>query len=570
MKKLLFALLTLATVGLFAQTGSLPSSKVGFNAPNAVENFKTAADSAYLLQLVPPGGSFSWRDRYDKLNESPGQVSAIWGYFDANGRSFSDIFVVSDSVPLEQSMEAMEQLESDSVPLAAAAYVNEPFYPAGGYSFNWAAYEPGYLAFCQAVTQRFPGLPILLPIAPKPLSIFTKEQGGQSSHDLWNNAAFAFKASHPQFNIVGGDVHIYFTGAFVPALGVMATSDETSKTGEEKTRVTAPAERVYDYRTDTIDEGYWRNVFYQSDPTIFWEPMLNYLSSHGLLAYVTESGYIDAGELNGTFTYASNIFELVNRYGSDPRVGSLNIHGGPITSSGVGVIAPRKKWDVVDTGNPNNAKSATFDAMALYFNAAGKIYAYSPGFEITTPGTYALWFQTGTSGFVPSFSMPSNLEADYFITGVRGNRFSSVSRSMAFTKKGSTLGANEVTAFNAIEAPPLSFGYVVVAVTGRAISGCTNPDAIGYNPAATIDDGSCILRVYGCMDATALNYNPNANTPDGSCIAKVYGCTNTAATNYNPDANVDDGSCKMPPPPVVKPCRGLCRWFPSLCKCSRQ
>ena len=30
------------------------------------------------------------------------------------------------------------------------------------------------------------------------------------------------------------------------------------------------------------------------------------------------------------------------------------------------------------------------------------------------------------------------------------------------------------------------------------ISGCTNPNAINYNPQATVDDGSCILKVMGC------------------------------------------------------------------------
>lgn len=78
---------------------------------------------------------------------------------------------------------------------------------------------------------------------------------------------------------------------------------------------------------------------------------------------------------------------------------------------------------------------------------------------------------------------------------------------------------------------------------GTSITGCTNPTANNYNANATIDDGSCTFDIYGCTDSTATNYDPNATVNDGSCIASVYGCTDPTASNYNPLANVDDGSC---------------------------
>ena len=52
------------------------------------------------------------------------------------------------------------------------------------------------------------------------------------------------------------------------------------------------------------------------------------------------------------------------------------------------------------------------------------------------------------------------------------------------------------------------------------VSGCTDINAINYNPLATIDDGSCIDPIVGCMIPTALNYNPEANitcTPIEEC-----------------------------------------------------
>lgn len=45
--------------------------------------------------------------------------------------------------------------------------------------------------------------------------------------------------------------------------------------------------------------------------------------------------------------------------------------------------------------------------------------------------------------------------------------------------------------------------------------GCTNPEAINYNPDATLDDFSCIIE--GCTNPTALNYNPEATSNTG-CV----------------------------------------------------
>jgi hypothetical protein len=50
---------------------------------------------------------------------------------------------------------------------------------------------------------------------------------------------------------------------------------------------------------------------------------------------------------------------------------------------------------------------------------------------------------------------------------------------------------------------------------------------------------------YGCkIDTGAFNYDSTIDFHrQDSCIPKVYGCTDTNAINYNPLANMNDGSC---------------------------
>ena len=71
------------------------------------------------------------------------------------------------------------------------------------------------------------------------------------------------------------------------------------------------------------------------------------------------------------------------------------------------------------------------------------------------------------------------------------------------------------------------------SVSSSAVAGCTVASACNFDPAATLNDGSCILPndCGSCPDADGLT--------DTSC----YGCTDSTALNYDASATVDDGSC---------------------------
>jgi hypothetical protein len=57
------------------------------------------------------------------------------------------------------------------------------------------------------------------------------------------------------------------------------------------------------------------------------------------------------------------------------------------------------------------------------------------------------------------------------------------------------------------------------------LAGCTDEFACNYDPAATIDDGSCdMTSCYGCTDPAAVNYDASATMDDGLFV-RLYGST---------------------------------------------
>ena len=78
------------------------------------------------------------------------------------------------------------------------------------------------------------------------------------------------------------------------------------------------------------------------------------------------------------------------------------------------------------------------------------------------------------------------------------------------------------------------------------VCGCTDESASNYDPAATLDDGTCDFDVLGCTISLACNYNPEATLDDGSCdfvSCLTFGCTDPVACNYDETVTYDDGTC---------------------------
>jgi hypothetical protein len=88
-------------------------------------------------------------------------------------------------------------------------------------------------------------------------------------------------------------------------------------------------------------------------------------------------------------------------------------------------------------------------------------------------------------------------------------------------------------------------GYVGSGtVCFEILVGCMLELAYNYNGDANVA-GDCTPVVTGCMDMDALNFEPAANVDDGSCVTRSCGCTASLALNFDPTANTAaDGMCE--------------------------
>ena len=81
------------------------------------------------------------------------------------------------------------------------------------------------------------------------------------------------------------------------------------------------------------------------------------------------------------------------------------------------------------------------------------------------------------------------------------------------------------------------------------IVGCTASVSYRYDPQATVDDGTCSMPHNGCTSLLAINYDSTAtSSSNDECIYFIRGCTNSFSSSYNPAATLEDGSCLQAPP----------------------
>ena len=195
---------------------------------------------------------------------------------------------------------------------------------------------------------------------------------------------------------------------------------------------------------------------------------------------------------------------------------------------------------------PTTPPSPCTDPMGLTYNATvnpGQLNLSAGVSGGTAPYTYT-WVNNQNPGVVISTAQDLLLapSGNYLPDGTYTGTVTDANGCTSSVTINIIKGCTDPSAPNYNPAANVDDGSCMF--TPLPIPGCTDPNALNYNQGANYDDGSCIYNtVAGCTDPTAQNYNPAATVDDGSCIATVYGCTDPNALNYYPGAQVDDGSC---------------------------
>jgi hypothetical protein len=189
------------------------------------------------------------------------------------------------------------------------------------------------------------------------------------------------------------------------------------------------------------------------------------------------------------------------------------------TGAGDGVIE-HNTGSAMIRGNDNS----TFDVLTQIFIVADVSGTYSFDWEYFTsdgPGFDKAYYLNATSIEITDPG-GGNLQAG----------------SIVFTAN-----AGDIIGFG-IDATDGCCGFGELLITNFIwqddICGCDDPTACNYDPAATINDGSCLVAA--CLDPFSCNYDPNADCEDLS-LCTYPGCTDIGACNYDSTAGCDDGDC---------------------------
>ena len=205
-----------------------------------------------------------------------------------------------------------------------------------------------------------------------------------------------------------------------------------------------------------------------------------------------------------------------------PNVKFVARFNGP-SPTGTAIISPRGKKD--ETQLPSYVRRLAY--YTLYNAIRHKNAETSP--TLNESREYVVSVQNITK--VPKKAhdyylvSPDYMVTDVSFTGVWGTYYYSGSGTIEWWAKDSpkTYEVNGVQTLQGEDIPAMSYGYLRVTVVER-VYGCTDPEALNFNPDATVDDGSCIAKVYGCTDPTATNYNPEANIDNGMCVIITVQC----------------------------------------------
>ena len=150
--------------------------------------------------------------------------------------------------------------------------------------------------------------------------------------------------------------------------------------------------------------------------------------------------------------------------------------------------------------------------------------------SLTNPTIQFYHHMYGTS--MGSLTLSINNDTVWSRSGDQGNQWSFNQIDLSQFSNPITIRFDAVTGTNFTSDIALDDIRIAEALK----EGCFDPTAFNYDSTVLIINNSQCIYL-GCTDSLALNFNPLASIDDSSCIARVYGCMDSSASNYDSIAN---------------------------------
>ena len=501
LKKIGWGLITIVLVTLMlmvaiAALSARASGQIiyGYAGTNVPENL-TAETRAMLIEQVPAGGTLGFCFRNDKYTGNAPEsdinnVIALNTELNAAGKYLATVYTMNarNAVTIDQNFYALNKFLAAGLQILAVRIGNEEWFKIAGHGSNWQTYINTNTALINAVETHAQNFTVIFPVA-------------EPSWITWNTPAIAYINAKPNRS---DDIHYYWGATEAPVYKQLVND-------------VLPSETVKAGAFLSSKNDFYSQLYTEITTSTHFDDVMQFHLTNfpGKKMFITEFGPGGTpGNVGGTFGFEAASDWFLNQINDYPEAVAIvcRFNGPSIT----GIITKKSTKDA-------SILQGSYVKRLGYYTISNFLQ-HSNATEITTinkPGTYT--FSVHNTANLP-------LDAETLIPLAQGLYFTSVEfdgitganwyASSGVTQWWAT-GSDKFYEISGITKslviPAMSYGYVTVVVEEIPIYGCTDPEALNYNPLANSEDLSCYYQSdCGCGDKAALNYNANAICIDNS------------------------------------------------------
>lgn len=347
---------------------------------------------------------------------------------------------------------------------------------------------------------------------------------------------------------------VFLPGQDTVIINLFPTADGISETPESIIITAYTVTACGDTLTTTgilyIIDGPTLNIV-ETDPTVYCatDSVMSHVSvTNGFGPYTyswsyqgqtNDTAYFAVG-LNGSYNYFVTATDACGNTGTDTVTVTMNqtlaidtmmtfdasacSPDGAVSGTGIGISGqPQYHWEGPNTGGPSQIDASVMQNLSpgwYVFTITDNVCSVTDSvFLNSDPAPMAALTPNVTDGCDPlvvTFSNNSQNAANYEWDFGNGNT-ANVSNTSAQTQTYSSAATIRLIAING---PCRDTAYASITVS---ICGCTDPNAINFNPLATLENGTCVYPI-PTVEA------PNIFTPNGDSNNDVFKLNVTNAT----------------------------------------